>query len=180
MTGSFRCDSARAARDYAARPRRSSARRVRWLVAGMAWCLARAVAAAVSCSVSTPGLSFLGYDVFAPAALTSSATLSVRCTSTTATTVNYLTDLSTGSSLTFVQRTMTSGGNTLGYNVYTTSAGTTVWGDGSAGTARVAGSMSLAKNQTKTNTHTAWGRVPALQNAAVGTYSDSVTITVTY
>ena len=76
----------------------------------------------------------------------------------------------------------TNGADTLNYNLYTTNAYSVVWGDGTGSTVTVAGSMRLTSpNPTKTNTHTVYGRIPALQDAAVGSdYQDNVTVTVTY
>jgi spore coat protein U-like protein len=145
--------------------------------------VAAPVAGNVSCSVSAAGLSFGGYDVFAASPITSTTTLSVTCTLTAggATTVNYVIALSTGSSSTFVQRQMKNGGNALGYNLYSDSTRTTVWGDGTGSTQTVSGSMKLKPSTPLlTDNFTVYGSVPALQDAAVGAYSDNITITVTY
>lgn len=141
--------------------------------------------ATTTCTVSTPGLAFGSYNVFAAGATKVNATLSIKCTLTTppnSVTVNYTISLSTGSSNSFVQRQMTSGANTLGYNLYTSNAYSVVWGDGTGTTKTVAGSMSLTSgNPTHTNTNTVYGQIPALQDVAVANnYSDNVTVTVTY
>lgn len=47
------------------------------------------------------------------------------------------------------------------------------WGDGSPGTATVNGSGT-------THTFTVYGRIPARQNAVVGSYSDTITVTITF
>jgi spore coat protein U-like protein len=158
---------------------------VRALVAVLLWVVAAPVIAAgtVSCSVSATGLSFGSYDVFAASPITSTTTLSVTCTLTAGgtTTVNYAIALSPGSSSTFVQRQMKNGGNALGYNLYSDSARTTVWGDGTGSTQTVSGSMQVKPaTPTLTNNFTVYGSVPALQDAAVGAYSDNITITLTY
>ena len=70
-------------------------------------------------------------------------------------------------------RKMTSGANILNYNLYTNAARTTVRGDGSGGTS------TQATNGTNV-TRTVYGRIPALQNAFVGSYSDAIIVTIVY
>jgi spore coat protein U-like protein len=139
-----------------------------------------------SCSVSTPGLNFGSYDVFAAGATNGNGTLSVTCTINPPpknATVNYTISLSTGSSNSFVQRQMKSGANAFGYNLYTTNAYSIVWGDTTGSTQTISGTMQLndKTNPSQTNTHTVYGRIPALQDVAVASdYQDNVTVTVTY
>ena len=157
---------------------------VRALVAVLLLVVAAPAVAAVSCSVSAPNLSFGSYDVFAGSQITSTTTISVTCTLTGGggnTDVSYAIALSPGSSNTFVQRTMKSGANALGYNLYSNSTRTTVWGDGTGAAPTVSGSMTLKNNApTHTDSPTVYGSVPALQDVGVGAYSDNITITVTY
>jgi spore coat protein U-like protein len=133
--------------------------------------------------MSVPALAFGPYDVFAGTQITSTSTISVTCTLTgnTNTTVNGSLALSTGSSATYVQRTMKSGVNALGYNLYTSATLTTVWGDGTGATQVIAGSLPLTTtSRVQTVTLNVYGAVPALQDAKVGTYTDNVTMTLTY
>lgn len=160
-----------------------SKRTIRQMLAlGLAFAAAEAMAA--SCSVSTPGLAFGAYDVFAASPMASNGTIKVSCTlgAEIFVRVNYTISLATGSSNTFVQRTMKSGGNSLGYNLYTTNAYSTVWGDGTGSTATVAGTITLSIfTPTGSTTTTVYGRIPALQDIAVANnYQDNVTVTVTY
>lgn len=138
-----------------------------------------------SCSVSAPGLAFGNYDVFAVGVTNGTGTLSITCNLNPppgSATVNYTISLSTGSSNSFVQRQMKSGGNTLGYNLYTSNTHSVIWGDGTGTSKTVAGSMSLTTpTPSKTNRPTIYGQIPPLQDAAVANnYSDTITVTVTY
>lgn len=140
---------------------------------------------AVTCNVSTPGLAFGGYDVYAGAANNGTGTMNVGCSLDASdpnnVTVSYTISLSTGSSNSYVQRQMQGGGDTLGYNLYTTNTHSVVWGNGAGSTQTVAGSMKLTNgNPSKTNTHTVYGEIPPLQDVAVSSYQDNVTVTVTY
>lgn len=122
-----------------------------------------------ACSVSTNAVSFGQYDVFSSVAMDSAGTISINCDTSTP----YDISLSTGSG-TLSQRTLSSATDTLGYNLYTDTARTTVWGDGNMGTSTVGGSTS------GTVQHTVYGRVPAEQNVTAGSYSDTVVVTVSY
>jgi spore coat protein U-like protein len=156
---------------------------IRVFVAALLFAVAAPVAAAVTCTLSAPAMAFGPYDVFAATQITSSSTITITCTLTgnVNTTINGSLALSTGSSGTYVQRTMKSGVNALGYNLYTSAALTTVWGDGTGATQVITGSLTLTTaSRVQTVTIDAFGAVPALQDAKVGVYNDNVTMTVTY
>ena len=153
-----------------------------WLASALAF--AAPVAAAATCSVTASTLAFGIYDPLAAAPDDSTSTITVSCTKGAASseTVNYTIALSTGSG-TYANRTTSSGAQTLNYNIYTTTARTTVWGDGTSSTATVAASFSLTTaTPTRNRAHTAYGRMAAAQNAAAGAYSTTtpITVTVTY
>lgn len=83
--------------------------------------------------------------------------------------------ISQGSSGTFNPRRMQSGTSKLQYNVYVDSARTRIWGDGSAGTDYVTFTRQVFP------TFTLYARIPALQtNLGVGTYSDTLKLTVLF
>ncbi|QHE75088.1 Csu type fimbrial protein [Hydrogenophaga sp. PBL-H3] len=84
-------------------------------------------------------------------------------------------DAGTGAGATVAARRMTSGGDTLEYALFQDAARTTQWGDGTAGTS--------TRSSTGTGlqqTFTVYGRVPSSAAAAVGTYTDTITVTATY
>ncbi len=143
-------------------------------------------AAAVTCTVSTPGVAFGSYDVYAAGVTNGNGTLTVTCSYDASDTgvinVAYTISLAAGSSNTFVQRQMKSGANAFGYNLYTSNTYSVVWGDGTGSTATISGTMRLNNGHpSQVNTHTAYGQVPALQDVAVANdYRDNVTVTVTY
>jgi spore coat protein U-like protein len=143
-------------------------------------------AGAVTCSVSTAGLAFGTYDVFAAGATNGNATLDVVCQQEVADRgadkiQPYVISLSPGSSGSFGQRTMKSGTNALGYNIYTSNAYSVVWGDGTGSTGTRSGTAVINNGHpVATNSFTAYGRIPALQDVAVGPYNDSITMTITW
>jgi spore coat protein U domain-containing protein, fimbrial subunit CupE1/2/3/6 len=144
-------------------------------------------AAAVTCSISSSGVSFGPYDVFASGAVNANGTITVTCsldpTDQGAQKITpYQLSLSTGSSNTFAQRTMKSGTNGLDYNLYTSNAYSTVWGDGTGSTSIQTGSIMVnGGHPSASNQFTVYGRIPALQDAAVASdYRDNVTVTLLY
>ena len=132
-----------------------------------------------NCLVSSGDIAF-GTYVPTSGALTGTSTVGVRCTAGTAFTVA----LSAGQEASYAPRKLKDAGNNkLEYNLFTTTAHTTVWGDGTASTATQAGTgagMGAAQSQDLT----VYAQLP--DNAANQlappslTYADNITVTVTY
>jgi spore coat protein U-like protein len=127
-----------------------------------------------TCSInSTTSVSFSAYDVFgASNDLSTGGAVKIVCTNNATAKIS----LTTGGSGSFATRKMTGpGAVTLSYNLYTTSALTTIWGDGTAGTAMVSGTVG-----TTAVSFTIYGSIPKNQYTAVaGTYTDTLTVSVT-
>jgi spore coat protein U-like protein len=138
------------------------------------------VSATVSknCIISAPNLN-LGPGPFDGATdATGSSTISVNCTLGTPFTV----DLSTGSSNSYAMRTLVNGTDTLNYNLYTSSAYTIVWGDGTGGSAN-AGATGQGMAAAQTQSLTVHGRLRASDNThafGAGTYNDTIIATINY
>jgi len=134
------------------------------------------VSATVSknCIIDAPDLNLGTFD--GTNDLTANSTISVRCTSGT----TYTVDLSAGSSTSDAARTLVNGTDVLTYNLYTTGAHLTVWGDGTASTGRGAGTgAGMATAQTLT----VYGQLLASNNTgpvAAGSYLDNLVATITY
>lgn len=84
-------------------------------------------------------------------------------------------DAGTGAGATVASRRMTSGGDTLEYTLFQDAPRTTLWGDGTVGT-----STHSSTGTGLLQSFTVYGRVPSSAAAAVGTYSDTITVTATY
>jgi spore coat protein U-like protein len=69
-------------------------------------------------------------------------------------------------------------GEFLAYGLYTDAGRSTVWGF-SSGVNTMSQSLSIPNKDTRSITFIIYGRIPALQVAAVGSYSDLVQVTVT-
>lgn len=125
-----------------------------------------------SCDIDANDLAFGNYDPVSSAPLDIGATVAVTCTHGT----NYDVSLNAGvgPGATVAARRMTSGGDTLTYSLYSNAGRTSVWGE-TIGNNTVAGSGNGA-----TQTLNVYGRVPVNQTAPAGSYSDTITVTVTY
>lgn len=136
---------------------------------------------ALPCTVTTTGIIFSNYDVFSPLPLNTTGTVTVTCPDTPP--VDAV--ISIGSSPNsggFIPRQMKHSTlpDFLSYNLYIDAAGTAVWGDGTGGTQTVTlNNVKASKNKPKPVITTIYGIAPPLQNVAVGTYNDILTVTVT-
>ncbi len=135
-------------------------------------------AKALLCIVTDTGVAFGIYSPLTSPPLTSTGTVTVTCTALVPVSETYTVKLSTGASSSF-SRYMSSGSNTLNYNIYVDSGRTSIWGDGTSGTSYQTFSGTLPLGVTITN-FTAYGNIPSQQNAQLGIYGDLIVITVAY
>ncbi|MFO1282166.1 MAG: spore coat U domain-containing protein [Burkholderiales bacterium] len=141
---------------------------------------------AFTCSASTTPVAFGAYDVFATGNVDSTGTVVVTCSTQTTDpignfSVTYEVELGTGGSGNTSQRRLTSGANTLDYNLYRNNARSQLWGDGVTAPS-VSASFTLNRSTTpsRTRAHTVFGRIPPLQDVAVGNYADNVLVTLNF
>lgn len=131
--------------------------------------------ASAACSVNNASLAFGSFSPLTGNTVDSTATITVTCALQLS---SYTIALSPGGSGTYNPRRMTSGGNTLEYNLYTSAGYSQIWGDGTGGSVIVDGGSTLLGSRN----HTIYGRIPlsTQRSAMIGSYSDSITVTVTY
>jgi spore coat protein U-like protein len=126
-----------------------------------------------ACAISGVNDLDFGSQGSLAAAIASTSTFSVNCTTDLPYTIGL--NAGTGAGATVANRLMTGPSSaTVAYSLYQDASHLTVWGD-SIGTDTVAG--------TGTGTdvlYTVFGQVPAQTTPAAGTYSDTITITVTF
>jgi spore coat protein U-like protein len=138
--------------------------------------LPRPVAAIGNCSFnSVSGVTFGAYNVFNPAPTDSTGTITYTCI-TVATPITI--DLSKGNASSYAMRQMRQGASyTLDYNLFLEATRTTIWGDGTGGSSRYGPVMPPLASQV---TVTVYGRIPARQNARVGSFTDTITVTINF
>lgn len=146
--------------------------------------LAAADARALDCAFSTSGVAFGVYDGTLATPTDSTGSVTLRCTHTGggAVKTGYTIALSAGSSGAFAERLLRSGISVLPYNLFADASRTQVWGDGTRGTALVAGSLLVNPGKFSVNeaVHTIYGRIPAQQSADSGVYADQILVTLTF
>lgn len=124
-----------------------------------------------TCSVVSAGPLSFGSASAIGANIDQSATVTVNCSSTTP----YNVGLSVGTGGgTVASRRMANGANFVTYTLYRDAARTQVWGD-TVGTDTVSGTGNAANQAI-----TIYGRVPSQTVPPPGSYTDAITVTVTY
>lgn len=142
---------------------------------GLALLAAPPARAATSCTVAASGVSFGTYTPLQASSLDANGTISINCTGVLYDVATV--SLSTGMSGTYNSRTLTSGASSLGYNLYTSSADSAVWGNGSGSSSTV---QAVIWFFAPTATLTVYGAVAAGQDPPAGSYTDTITVTVNY
>jgi spore coat protein U-like protein len=126
------------------------------------------------CSVTATNISFGGSVGVLTSAIPATGTITATCTYGDSYTLALNKGTTSGASLS--NRLMAgSGSATVQYQLYTNSGHSTVWGDGTSGTSTSGGTgTGSAQN------YTVYGQVPAQTTPAPNTYSDTITVTITY
>lgn len=131
-----------------------------------------------NCTISTSAVAFGNYDpivVNKTAALDNTGTVTVTCTSGSATTVTLGQGANgaTGTLPATPLRQMAASTNRLAYDLYSDTARSVIWADTTVtGVAHTGTGAAVAL--------TVYGRVPANQNKPAGAYADTVVATVTF
>lgn len=172
---------------HVARQRGSGAAFGRRLAVLAGLCLLAATAqGGVVCSLSASGVAFGNYDPFASVPDDATGTVTITCNYVPPggeAEAQYVLQLSPGLSGTYAQRRIASGADQLGYNLFRDTGHTQVMGNGSGGSSRITGTLQVTPGlgkRTNSQTFTVYGRMPALQSAPAGTYSDTIVATLNY
>jgi spore coat protein U-like protein len=135
------------------------------------------VSASVSanCTISTSALAFPDVDPLSATPVDGTGGVTIACTNGASWSASA--NAGGGTGATFASRRMrTAGGDVLNYTLYTDSARTTVWGDGTGSSSTIANTGTGSAQSV-----TIYGRVPGGQTTArAGSYTDTVAVTVTY
>jgi spore coat protein U-like protein len=133
-----------------------------------------------TCTISSGNLAFGNYDAVgtnATVPLVGTATIRATCTQGAAATVDIDAGLNPSGTGNAQQRRMKgTGTNYLAYGIYSDAAHSQAWGTKTSGTTV---SVTGAGGTTPVSL-TAYGSVPSAQNVPVGTYTDSVAVTINY
>jgi spore coat protein U-like protein len=127
---------------------------------------------AATCLVNSASTLNFGTQGVLSTNVDQTSTVQVTCTNTTP--YNIGLNAGTGTGATVATRKLTSGATTVNYTLYSNSTRTTLWGN-TVGTDTVA-----ATGNGAAQSYTVYGRVPPQAAPAPGTYTDTITVTVTY
>jgi spore coat protein U-like protein len=140
-----------------------------------------------SCTATATGVAFGTYNPLSGPDLPATGNIHLSCTNgPLGGALAYSIALNQGLySASFNPRQMDdAGGHRLNYNLYTSGTHATIWGDGTGGTGVVSGSVSIPflLGGSGTADNTVYGLIPGgtQPTAYVGSYSDTITVTVTY
>jgi spore coat protein U-like protein len=125
---------------------------------------------AILCSFSTSSLAFGNYLPTSAAPTTGSGAIAITCLLPS----TVVLAMSTGQGNSFTPRVM-AGPSSLNYNLFVDSGDTQIWGDGTGTTQTVTMTFGLL-----TPPQTVFGAIPPMQNAAAGSYADTVVVTATF
>ena len=128
-------------------------------------------------AVSATNLAFGTYSPGSPSPTDSNSTVKVFCSKAGDLLPSFTVSLSTGGAGGFNPRKLSFGAARLNYNMYTTPAYTIIWGDGTSGTSVQSYNANQNQNQIS---FTDYGQVPPSQFVTAGSYTDTITVTVTY
>jgi len=122
---------------------------------------------AATCSAASSGVGFGSYNTLDPSPLDSAGDVRVTCDSS----VPFTISLNPGGGPSG-SRQLSSGSATLNYQLYSDAARTMVWGDDTYGN-------SVSTSGTDVDLPV-YGRMAGQQNVPAGSYSDVLTITISY
>jgi spore coat protein U-like protein len=130
-----------------------------------------------ACTVSTTDVNFGSYDVFSGSPLDATGTITATCDITPPPTVVIAIGTSPNSGG-FNPRMMklTTGSDLLNYNLFTETARTNIWGDGSGSTSTLSDKVRKGSPWIAT----VYGRIPPSQDVSAGLYNEILTVTITW
>ncbi len=156
----------------------NKANRIIFFIFATLFLLFRAGMALSQCTVSATPMGFGNYDIFSTQPLDTAGTVTINCTSDI-----VKANLTAGPSQTsgiFNPRQMKRSGGTdlLNYNIFTDVARTIIFGNGTGGTADIGLRRPTGKPAPWSQIINIYGRIPTGQDVSVGSYSDTLTITL--
>ena len=131
--------------------------------------------ARAACSLGGAAVAFGAYDSLSLQPFDTIGSLVFQCNRKDH---NVMITLSRGSGTSYASRRMVNGSQQLFYNLYRDAGRTIIWGDGSGGTQAFFISNPQPNNQDISVP--IFGRIPPAQNVGVGSYSDTITVTLNF
>jgi spore coat protein U-like protein len=127
-----------------------------------------------TCSVSATALNF-GASIPTPVNSNIDATSTITATCSNSVPFSIALNAGNGVGATVITRKMSSGPNAVDYAMYTDAGRTNVWGDGTPGS-----SVNTLTGTGAAQAIPVYGRIPTGQTPAIGIYSDTILVTLTF
>jgi len=134
------------------------------------------------CTVSTAPVDFGSYNVLLAGATDTISSVTVDCDETPPPYVTISIGPSSNSGGFDPRQMKLSGGSEfINYNLYTDSGRTRIWGDGSGNTFTVTKKVfKTKKNKSVPWIATVYGRIPPGQDVSIGSYRETLTVTIVW
>jgi spore coat protein U-like protein len=139
-----------------------------------------------SCGISTAAVTFGSYNPLSSSNGTATGNVQVSCqllSAGVAQIVIFNVGFSAGQGGSFTGRAMAriGGGGSLAYNLYLDAGMTTIWGDGTGGSQQASGNITVSiLGAPVVSNFPIYGKLPALQQIAGGSYTDTITVTMSF
>ena len=131
------------------------------------------------CTIGVTPVSFGNYETFSSIPTDATGTITVNCGFRVVRATVTLGVSSTSGTFNPRRMKRSTGSDLLDYNIYTDTARTVIFGDGTGGTSNVLFRRPTGPPRDWSETVTTYARIPPGQNVSVGAYSDTLTATVT-
>jgi spore coat protein U-like protein len=142
--------------------------------------LATCIGLGCKCSLNVIGIAFGVYSTVDPNNTTGNGNVQVTCSASAVNAVvTYQATFSKGNSNSF-QRYMLNGGTHMKYNIYNAPSNGDIYGDGTSNTVAINDGYTIPTLAPAVKNYTVYGIIPALQSLPTGSYSDNLTVTLTF
>jgi spore coat protein U-like protein len=151
---------------------------MRWIASAFVLLASMGAGAAITCGITSGGFS-TAYDPASALTNVSAATFTVTCTRGSAAdplSVNYSVTVDNGLYALGINNRAAFGTNRIRYDVFTNSTCGATWKGGTA----ISGTITFSGTGTVSQQGNFWGCVAAGISSAAGTYTDTITMTMSY
>ena len=131
-----------------------------------------------ACTINTSSIRFGNYDSFSRTPSDTAGTITINCTTDVVKANLTLSQSSTSGTFNPRQMKRSGGTDLLNYNIYTDVARTIIFGNGVGGTTDIGLKRPTGKPEPWNQVIDIYGRIPPGQDVSVGSYSDTLTVTI--
>jgi spore coat protein U-like protein len=135
----------------------------------------------VTCTITCTNIVFTAFNPYDANFERVNGSMTVKCTNSgVSKSITYYIGSQGGNSTDYSARYVKNGTNNVSYNIYIDAAYTQILGDTSNRTSYITTTYTLAKNGSRTDSYTIYGKIPVQPLAKPMTYTDSLICGVQY